>query len=197
MARGLKFDREEAVATAMMTFWSQGASKVSVKAFCDQVGITRSSFYNSFGSLDTLYEESLNLYLQDAPAERLKRTDISALDSIHAMFKVLCKCRAIDKEHKGCIVVNGLTELNSLEEGMQQSVLNRVNETITAFKQALKTAINNGELAEGVDVHTTALALETLVVGINTMSKVVHKEKELWAIAEATLLGLGIKPSAA
>ncbi|BFM15627.1 TetR/AcrR family transcriptional regulator [Maricurvus nonylphenolicus] len=197
MAGVLKFDREEAVATAMMTFWSQGASNVSVKAFCDQVGITRSSFYNTFGSLDNLFEESLDLYLQDAPAKRLKRTDISALDGIHAMFKVLCKFRASDKAHKGCIVVNGLTELHSLEEGMQLSVLNRVNDTIDAFKQALKTAVENGDLDQDFNVDTTALALETLVIGINTISKVVHKEKELWAIAESTLLGLGIKPSAA
>jgi TetR/AcrR family transcriptional regulator, transcriptional repressor for nem operon len=188
VGRVMKFDRDEAVSTAMMEFWAHGVSNFTVKAFCEKVGITRSSFYHSFGTLESLFDESLECYLQNAPADCLE----SSIKSIYAMFRVLCRYRAKDKDHKGCLVVNSLSELNSLEEGIQESILNKLAETQTAFKKTLQQAVSNGELPHDYDIKTASLSLQTLMLGLNTVSKIVHKEKELWAIAESTLLGLGL-----
>ncbi len=198
VGRVMKFDRDEAVSMAMMEFWTHGVSNFTVKAFCEKVGITRSSFYHSFGTLENLFNESLECYLQNAPAECLETSATqddakdTSIKNIYAMFKVLCRYRAKDKDHKGCLVVNSLSELNSLEDGIQESILNKLAETQTAFKKTLQQAVSNGELPHDYDIKTASLSLQTLMLGLNTVSKIVHKEKELWAIAESTLLGLGL-----
>lgn len=200
MGRAMKFDRDEAVSIAMMEFWSHGVSNFTVKAFCEQLGITRSSFYHSFGSLENLFNESLECYLENAPADYLESTVTarednatdSSLNNIYAMFKRLCRYRAKDKDHKGCLVVNSLNELSSLEEGIQESVLNKLADMQKAFKATLTQAVASGELPPDYDIATASLSLQTLTLGLNTVSRIVHKEKDLWAIAESTLLGLGL-----
>lgn len=183
---------------AMMEFWTHGISNFTVKAFCEQLGITRSSFYHSFGSLENLFNESLAVYLEKAPAECLQPSskavdNQSSVNNIYAMFKVLCLYRSKDKEHKGCLVVNSLSELNSLDSGIQKIILDSLESTQVAFKKTLKQAVSNGELPHDYDVTTASLSLQTLVLGLNTVSKIVHKQKDLWAIAESTLLGLGLQ----
>lgn len=201
MGRDMKFDRTAAVEHAMRAFWSHGYSNVSVKALCDELGITRSSFYHTFGSLDALFEESLNLYLSEAPGKSLTKTNkgsataesISEIAKLRLMFRVLCKYRAKDKDHKGCLVINSLVDLNNMHEEVQALVLEKLQTGIKTFESTLRRAIKAGELEKGYDVKTTALSLQTLTIGLNTISKMIHKEKDLWKIAERTLSGLGLE----
>lgn len=210
MGRDMKFDRAAAVEHAMQEFWTHGYSNVSVKALCEQLGITRSSFYHSFGSLDALFEESMDLYLSNSPGKALgnankkakntkekgakenRSESLSQVEKLRLMFKILCKFRAKDKEHRGCLVINSLVDLNNMHEEVQALVLERLEQGIKSFEATLKQAIKAGELSKGYDVKTAAMALQTLATGINTISKMIHKERELWKIAEVTLDGLDL-----
>ena len=67
MARPSKFDRDEAIETAMEAFWRAGYQACSVRALSERLGITRSSFYNAFGSREALFREALARYGDQAP----------------------------------------------------------------------------------------------------------------------------------
>ena len=75
MARRLEFDREKAVEIAMNQFWKNGFEASSVKSLSQAFGITRSSFYNAFGSHEALFEEALALYFEQSPDQALARAE--------------------------------------------------------------------------------------------------------------------------
>ena len=55
-----------------------------------------------------------------------------------------------------------------------------------------RLGVETGELPKDYDIRSNALAVQTLMIGINTLSKVVHSEKSLWLACEATLKGLDL-----
>ena len=59
MARPSKFDREDALDVVMNQIWQTGYRNNSVKSLAEVLGITRSSFYNAFGSQEQLFKEVL------------------------------------------------------------------------------------------------------------------------------------------
>ena len=64
MARPSKFDRQTAVELVMNDIWRSGFEANSVKAISEKLGITRSSFYNAFGSREALFLEALSVPLE-------------------------------------------------------------------------------------------------------------------------------------
>jgi len=61
--RPREFDRDAALATAMMLFWRQGFEGVSIAQLTAAIGIAPASLYSAFGSKAALYKEALELYL--------------------------------------------------------------------------------------------------------------------------------------
>src|SRR5258706_455974 len=57
------FDRTEALNRAMKLFWEQGYEGTSFDRLIQAMGISPSSFYNSFGSKEQLYKEATDAYL--------------------------------------------------------------------------------------------------------------------------------------
>lgn len=202
MGRIIEFNRDQAVEIAMHEFWQHGYSEVSIKSVSQKIGISRSSFYNTFGSIELLFAEVLDLYEYDAPIRKLRTAYSSEeedkgnletpVNSIRSMFQTLCKLRARDSEHRGCLIINCLGDLNHFNAQAQTDILGRIQVLRGEFHKTLRLAVNLGELPKHTDTHKLALSLQTLAVGINSMSKIIHAEEGLNAIANSTLDGIGI-----
>lgn len=197
MGRAKSFDRDEAVRIVMNEIWHKGYDAASVKALSETLGITRSSFYNSFGSREDLFQEVLQIYAQQSPDYALQ--DIgkgdAVLRGICQVFKTVCDVRACDPEHRGCLAVNSLIELIGRNDGSGSLLADMFKASRIRFEQLLCLAEENGEL----DIENKAdlaLALQNTLIGINVMSKVVHDSESLWSSTKLSLQGLGVyKPS--
>ena len=196
MARPSKFNREQAVRLVMNEIWRNGYGASSVKALSEQLGITRSSFYNAFGSREALFKEALALYVDESPDKALvlATQDKSIRCLLADTFRAACKARASDPEFRGCLIINSVTELCNSDPTLGPVMKNAVLDNLARFEQLLTWAVERGEIDANTDVRAKALALQNLLIGLNAMCKVVTEEKDLWQAAQTTLEGLGLYP---
>lgn len=195
MARPSKFDRQAAVTAAMQQIWRNGYEATSVKAMSEKLGLTRSSYYNAFGSRRNLFKEALAAYIEQSP-DRVLYGDPGE-GSIRALltqaFRSACAARAADPEGRGCMAINALCELaGGPENELSRIIVSAVQGSARRLEELLAIGVARGELPEATDCHGKALALQSLLVGINTMSKAVRAEAELWLTARTTLDALGL-----
>src|SRR6202142_4002425 len=64
IGRPREFDREAALAAAMLLFWRKGFAATSMNDLCDAMGIRSPSLYAAFGSKEALYLEALEHYVR-------------------------------------------------------------------------------------------------------------------------------------
>lgn len=194
MARPSKFDRDDAVETAMNAFWRDGYESCSVKALSEKLGITRSSFYNAFGSREELFCEALSRYADLSPdrafAGLVGEGQVRAL--ISRTFRSACHVRAADPEARGCLAVKSVAELCGRNEAIGPVLEEAILTNVARIENLLEFGRDTGELPPDLDCHATALALKAQLVGLNVVCKVIRKEEELWLGAKAALQGLGL-----
>lgn len=198
--RPLKFDRQSALETAMHEYWKRGYTNVTVNGICAVLGITRSSFYHSFGSLDDLYGEAAKLYAAGAPSVRIAKEiermdEYSPTEQIRAFYKLLCKMRARDREKKGCLLVNNIGIIDALSPSARNTTLRLFRKSLEKNKLFVVEAIEVGELPSDIDAETIHDSLQMLTIGLNSVSKLISSEERLWNIADTTLNGLGLHRS--
>src|ERR1700685_365377 len=64
IGRPREFDREAALAAAMLLFWRKGFAATSMNDLCDAMGVRSPSLYAAFGSKEALYLEAIEHYVQ-------------------------------------------------------------------------------------------------------------------------------------
>jgi len=192
MGRPAKFDRQSAVELVMNEIWRSGFEACSVKAISEKLEITRSSFYNAFGSREALFIEALELYFTQSPDKALAMVDDNAsiLKVLTQVFKEVCRVRASDPEARGCMAVNCIAELVGVDETLGPVLKKAILDRLDRLEYLLDQAVANGEIENKGDSREKALAVQNLFVGLNVMAKVVRSEDDLWAVAKQTLKGL-------
>ncbi|MGO7153890.1 TetR/AcrR family transcriptional regulator [Rhizobium leguminosarum] len=195
MARPSKFDRNEALDVVTETIRTGGYEQASVKALSERLGITRSSFYNAFGSREVLFAEVVARYSATAPdAPLYGEVTGPVLPVLHAVLRNICHVRTADPEGRGCIIVNSISELCPAPEGPAPLLTKLATSSTSRIEELLRIGRHQGEIDNDADIHALALALQNLMIGLNVLSKVVRDEGELWLLTETTLRGLGLFP---
>ncbi len=194
MGRPAQFDRAKAVETAMNEIWKNGMEASSTKALSERLGITRSSFYNAFGSREELFKEALSLYASRSPDADLEdiSSDADIPKIITDLFREVCRIRAADRQAKGCMVINSVAELVGFDDKLGPMLEEAVLKSLNRFEKLLQMAAKKGQIQTRDETREKALALQNLLIGLNLMSKVVRSEEDLWATAKHTLKSLGL-----
>lgn len=194
MARPSKFNREEAVRFAMNEIWREGYEANSVKALSEKLGITRSSFYNAFGSRQALFSEVLALYFGQTPDRALADAtpDMPIKKLFTDTFRAVCKSRSGDPEARGCLAINCVAELCNTNDELGPKLEQAVLGSAARIETLLGWGVANGEINDDVNIRALALSLQNLLIGLNVMSKVVRNEADLLLVAITTLRGLDL-----
>lgn len=192
------FVREDAVEAAMNLFWKNGFLAVSAKDLADAMRIQRSSFYNSFGSREAVFMEALQRYAAHAPDAPLDAVAAGQLviPVLVSTFREICRVRAADTEARGCLVCNGIAELVGVEESIGAVLEEALRRRIDVIQRLLRQAVRQRELASFGDELAAARTLVAFLIGLNTVSKVVRDERDLWHMCRHFLIGLGVPETA-
>ncbi|MBY0383275.1 MAG: TetR/AcrR family transcriptional regulator, partial [Xanthobacteraceae bacterium] len=135
MARPREFDEATVLDAAIQQFWLRGYEATSVRDLADEMGIAGASLYNAFGDKRTLYERSLNRYLDQTFRERIGRLEHSLppRDAIVAFLQEIIKRSLNDKQRLGCLLVNSALEAAPHDKEHQQIVATFLNEVESFF----------------------------------------------------------------
>lgn len=194
--RPSEFNRDAALEVALLAFWRNGYQGTSVKSLSEELGITRSSFYNAYGSQEAIFLEALNQYLDRSPdramANETPEGSICAL--ISETFRVICASLAGDPDAKGCLAVNSVSALCNVDQNLGPKVAALMVERLYRIEKLINLAVQKGELPSDTDIKATALAMKTFLVGLNCMAKVLPDRDDLWPAARIMLANLGMLP---
>lgn len=193
MARPMKFDRDKAIDVATEAIRSEGYEQASVKALSEKLGITRSSFYNTFGSREALFAEVIRRYAPTAPdAPLYEEINGPILPLLESVLKKICHIRSSDPGGHGCIIVNSICEMCPSTEDPAVMLMDMAAGSSKRLEELLVIAQTNKEIPADANPRALALALQNLMIGLNVLSKVVQSEDDLWLLTETTLKGLGL-----
>ena len=192
MSRPLQFDPDRAVDKALSLFWEHGFEACSVKMLSEEMGITRSSFYNTFDSREALFNLALDRYIQSSPDKPLfedAERDIPSL--LTSVMWNICQVRGDDSSNRGCLIINCIAELDDAHPigrhlgGMILGSARNIAALLDRAKQA-------GDLDENDDTDAMGLTLQTVIIGLNIIAKSTQGPDQLWSVAKLTLDKLGL-----
>jgi TetR/AcrR family transcriptional repressor of nem operon len=192
LGRPVKFDRDEAVEMAMQTFRKRGYGGTSVSDLATAMNITRSSFYNSFGSRAELFEETLLLYLNPEHGAALH----SAMETghvgegLHQFFRHICNILETAPDNCGCLIMNSLVAASSHDdapEGVRRFMATKK----TQFTALIERAVNRGEIQSVDDIDALAESMLAFLIGLNMLGRGKKSDGYLYNVAKSYLRSMG------
>lgn len=141
MARNLEFNRQNAIAAAIQCFWQKGYAATSLADLLKSMGISRSSFYNSFGDKRQLFEECIKRYSKQVKGvcqSVLMMSKDAPWAGLENFFTVVFISISDDVKRKGCLLVNTLAESAEVDDELKALSLNGLGEIKDCWKQSLQ-----------------------------------------------------------
>lgn len=143
MGRNKAFDETEVLDKAIDLFWSKGYNCTSANDLVDNLGLSRSSLYDTYGDKHALFVKALKRYKQELGGkliEMIERSeDIKA--TIADILQMIVEQDRTAINPKGCLIVNTAVELS----GIDSEIANIIKGNRDDIEKALHTAIKLGQ----------------------------------------------------
>ena len=112
MPRTLEFNPDQALQKAMTYFWKHGYEGTHIRDLADYMGISKSSFYNTYGDKHQVYISALNSYLEQEYADlnKLLETDPPPDVLLPALFFNVSARASAEEPGQGSFLVNAAVE---------------------------------------------------------------------------------------
>ena len=193
MARTIEFDRSEVLEKSVDVFWKNGYGNTSVSNLVDATNLKPGSIYAAFDSKEGLFIASLNHYGEKG-SQILKQIIDEAnspLEGIKEFFiKILSEIK--DDDHKGCLLVNTILEVDQNNHLIQDEVNKHLTNIELIILSALDTAHKDTKLPNNITPKELAKFLMVNIWGIRVLAKTNPPKESLESIQKQILLALGV-----
>lgn len=191
--RPREFDRAEVLQKAVELFWERGYQTTSIDDLVEHMGIGRQSLYNTFGDKESLMQEVIGHYCEEAtaPMQQILSAPGSPVGNIKRLFQAIVE-RCAGGGTRGCLMVNAAVEfagsdpnspiLTAIRKGFQS--------VERGIRNALKRAIEAGELQKATDPLQQATFLAGIMQGMLLMSKTGASRETLERVAQGAMASL-------
>ena len=189
MARQKEFEKEEVLEKAMDTFWRFGFEGTSMQSLVKNMGINRSSLYETFGDKRSLFEAAITHYEKtrmQGMVDCLQEMGASK-SAIAKVFESLIDQSISDEDRRGCFLTNTAIELSPHDPSVAQKIATDMKIVEKAFYQVLANAQAKGEIPLEKDLNQIAQYLTSSFQGIRVMAKINQEPEFLKNIVKVTL----------
>lgn len=189
IGRPLEFDPSVVVVKAMETFWRNGYEATSIIDLTEEMGLSKSSLYQSFGSKKQLFETCLSTYtgLIASELERNLCDAPSGMYFIENLLTSVANTSQIQVGTKGCLLVNSINEMGQKDSEIALLIDRELAKLTKIFIIAIKRAQEEGEISKQIKPQFGASYLHVSISGLRTMIKAGADSKSIKGVIELIL----------
>ncbi|WP_275288873.1 TetR/AcrR family transcriptional regulator [Halomonas elongata] len=157
----------------MQVFWTHGYGQTSTRGLLKAMQISRSSFYQVFGSKEQLFLEALERY-RATLIERLRRRLAiapSAQSFLETLFLDTAGEASSDRASLGCLIFNSVGEINQLDPASSVAARDSMAAITDLFREAVLQGQADGSITAAHDADTLAHYLTLSMAGLRTLLK--------------------------
>jgi TetR/AcrR family transcriptional repressor of nem operon len=192
LGRPLEFDPSVVVVKAMETFWHNGYEATSMTDLTQEMGISKSSLYQSFGSKKQLFETCLTRYVGMLAVQMEK--DLEGAKSgfifIEKLLKSVGNTAQSPAGKKGCLMVSSINEIGQSDSGIALLIDRELELLTQIFIKAIKRAQTEGDIPMKLKPQFIASYLHVSISGLRTMIKAGADSKSIKEVINLILATL-------
>ena len=190
--RPREFEVGAARDAAMQLFWTRGYEAASLSDLLSAMGLSKSSFYQTFESKYALFEQCLvrygELLINDMRGGMAAAPN--ALAFIHGALTGISKETRDPRGRRGCLMMNTAAEFAQSDPGIARCVTAGMDASRAVFTEAVAAAQVDGEIDAKANTEALADYLVTTVIGLKTQVKAGASSKQIRSIAELSVAAL-------
>lgn len=171
--RPKKLDREHVLQTAMMCYWADGPTNVSINDICLKADASKPSVYREFGSDDGLKGAVLDTYrsMVSMPLYELLDSDQPFEQVLEALISFTIQDRQALGVPNGCLYVDMRAHHDELGEIARKKVDKLRDETLENYERFIERAKSKGELSVDMPTEIAALYFDAQNAGAMRLQK--------------------------
>ncbi|MHB1676239.1 MAG: TetR/AcrR family transcriptional regulator [Sulfuriferula sp.] len=192
IGRPLEFDPDAALEAAVGLFWRKGYENTSLQDLLAVMGISRSSFYQAFGSKQRLFAQCMRHY-QETLSSQLRQGLAAAesgrcfiADFMHSVLDEACAPGG----SRGCLLFNTANEFAQRDV----AIASEVTQGIERFREVLLAAVTRAQSEGEINAKLAPAILASYLVssmsGLKTMAKAGAEADVLQGIIDVALQAL-------
>lgn len=190
MSRPKEFNEHAAIDKAMTLFRLQGYKGTSLQDLTKVMGISKSSFYDSFGSKRELYLSCLSRFHDtkaiynyvDPKQNRAAKTVIKDI--------YLTVIDSVISGNGGCMFAGSAMEFSNSDANVTATIANGISHLEKMFQRLLKQGKKDGEFANNLNVKNASKNLISTFYGLQIMARTGADRQTLLSIITETLKAL-------
>jgi len=192
MARPREFDTTEALNQAMHVFWTKGYEATSLCDLLGAMGLSKSSFYDTFGSKHEVFLSAIEHYKKTVTAKvsAVSEVDSPARKLIESLFERAVRRMTEEGGQRGCFLNNCAVEV-ALHDPAAAKL---IGGGITLMEDTLFALVERGQaegnIARDKDARALARYLTSSINGLMVIGKANPDRENLSDIARIALMAL-------
>ncbi len=183
------FNQDQALESAMQTFWTFGYEGTSMAALIEAMKMNKPSIYAAFGNKEALFNQVLDKYVS-GPSAFVKEA-LAEPTAYLVVKKFLTQAVALLTQQdtpRGCMIVQGALSCGPEAAMMQKKLMAYRARLEEGLKQRFEIAKQQGDLPAASNIQALAKYVATLHQGISVQASSGASKEALLEMIEIALI---------